>query len=519
MNWRNRTYAVFTLCAAAAMALPAQTFTTLHSFDGADGEYPIGALVQGVDGSLYGTTSYAGTKCNYPCGGTVFKIALGGTLTTLYDFCAKSECLDGDGPNALLLASDGSLYGTTFYGGANGLSTGPYSGYGTVFKITPAGKLTTLYSFCSQSGCADGRDPEGLVQAANGDLYGTTGFGGICPSTAGCGTVFKLTPGGTLTTLYNFCSQVASNGICTDGEYPNPGLVLTGNGDLYGTTGFGGANIGPEGVGGGTVFKIAASGAFTSLHSFCAQEPDGLCADGSYPRAGLVRAIDGDFYGTTWGFPSNSGTVFRITPGGTFTTLYTFCSESGCADGDHPLGGLVQATDGNFYGTTTNGGPNTGYYGLGGGTVFSISPHGTLKTLYGFCSQGVNCADGEDSFARLVQATNGDFYGTTAIGGTNDSCTDAQNGTCGTAFSLSVGLGPFVRALPHSAKVGAVISILGSDLAGTTGVSFNGTPAAYHIVSPAQLMATVPAGATVGEIDVATPGGLLRSAGPFLVLP
>jgi uncharacterized repeat protein (TIGR03803 family) len=168
LNWRKRAYAVFLLCAMRAIPLPAQTITTLQSFDNTDGSNPRSALIQASDGSLYGTTSAGGANN----GGTVFKITPSGTLTTLYNFCTQSVCKDGYAPGAALVqANDGSLYGTTNGGGA--------SDFGTVFKITPSGTLTTLYSFCSQSGCADGENPSaGLIRACDGNFYGTTPSGG-----------------------------------------------------------------------------------------------------------------------------------------------------------------------------------------------------------------------------------------------------------------------------------------------------------------------------------------------------
>src|ERR1022692_3185202 len=149
----------------------------------------------------------------------------------------------------------------------------------------PAQTLTTLYSFCSLSGCPDGAEPiAGLVQAANGDLFGTTSGG----SFLSYGTVFRITPGGTLTTLYSFCSQTN----CTDGANPYAGLVQAANGDLYRTTNYGGVN-GDF----GTVFKITPTGTLTTLYSFCSQSG---CTDGALLIAGLVQAANGDFYGTTY---------------------------------------------------------------------------------------------------------------------------------------------------------------------------------------------------------------------------
>ena len=491
LNWRNRAYAVFLLCATTVPALPAQTLTTLRNFNGTDGAGPLAGLVQATDGNLYGTASAGGANGN---NGTVFKITPSGKLTRLYSFCAQSGCLDGAGPNAGLVQAtkgeyygSGDFYGTTYGGGVNG--------NGTIFRITPSGTLTTLYRFCSQSGCLDGANPydAGLVQAAIGDFYGTTYNGGANENN---GTVFKITPSGALTTLYSFCAQSG----CTDGAGPNAGLVQATNGDLYGTARFSGAN----GFFSGTVFKITPSGTLTTLYSFCSQSG---CTDGQSPEAGLVQAANGDLYGTTvLGGANGWGTVFEITPSGTLTTLYSFCSQSGCTDGELPQSGLVQATNGEFYGTTFFGGPN------GFGTTFKITPSGRLTTLYSFCSQGVypDCTDGDLPFAGLVQDTNGNFYGTAAGGGANGY---------GTVFSLSVGLGPFVETRPTSGEVGKVIEILGQGLTGATSVSFNGTAASFTVVSATEIATTVPPGATIGKVQVVTPSGTLSSNVFFLVVP
>ena len=400
-------------------------------------------------------------------------------LTTLLSF----DGTNGEFPTAKLLqAANGDFYGTTDAGGANGV--------GTVFKITPGGLVTTLYSFCSQSGCTDGEYPKGgLVQATNGDFYGTTAAGGA----SGSGTVFKITPSGKLTRLYSFCSQ--SN--CTDGGGPYAGLVQATNGDFYGTTDGFGANGNY-----GTIFKITPGGTLTTLYSFCGQSG---CTDGEYTYAGLVQAANGDFYGTTsqGGAGSNCpytwgcGTVFKITPGGTLTTLHRFNGT----DGYEPGGPLVQASDGNLYGITYADGAN------GRGTVFKITPGGTLTTLYSFCGQS-GCTDGEFPWfgAGLVQATNGDFYGTTSQGGlAND----------GTVFSLSVGLGPFVETQPTSGKVGAAVKILGTNLTGATNVSFNGTAAVFKVISSSEITTTVATGATTGKVQVVTPSATLSSNVPF----
>jgi uncharacterized repeat protein (TIGR03803 family) len=343
-NWGKRAYAVCLLSAATAIALPAQTVTTLHSFDGTDGAFPSAALVQATDGNLYGTASSGGgndSACNFYGCGTIFKITPSGTLTTLYSFCSQSGCTDGDYPFAgLVQARNGNFYGTTVQGGDFNWC---YFGCGTVFTFTPSGALTTLYTFCSQIGCTDGATPlSALAQASDGNLYGTTTGGGL--SSSGGGTIFKITPSGTLTTLYSFCSQSG----CTDGSYPQGSLVQAKDGDFYGTTYYGGANSG------GTVFKITPSGTLTTLYSFCSLSG---CRDGANPFAGLVQGSDGNLYGTTQVSGTiQAGTVFKITPGGRLTTLYVFCSQVHCTDGKYLEAGLVQATDGNLYGTTYLGG-------------------------------------------------------------------------------------------------------------------------------------------------------------------
>jgi uncharacterized repeat protein (TIGR03803 family) len=286
-------------------------------------------------------------------------------------------------------------------------SGGGASGWGTVFEITATGTLTTLYSF----NFAEGANPyAGLTQDTNGCFYGTTQGGG----SQGDGTIFEITPGGVQTTLFSFCATGGYPASCVDGDNPKAGLIQARNGRFYGTTNNGGPNHGGSGTaceyGCGTIFSVTPAGTETKLYDFCNLED---CADGAAPYAGLIQATNGDLYGTTSEGGANSGgTVFQITPSGTLTTLYNFCSQSGCTDGAGPHAGLIQATNGDFYGTTYEGGAN-GY-----GAIFKITPSGTLTTLYSFCAQSV-CTDGQNPYAGLVQATNGDFYGTTAGGGAN----------------------------------------------------------------------------------------------------
>jgi len=462
--------------AAMSIAARAQTFETLLSFNGSNGVSPqYMAMVQGVDGNFYGTVERGGHSY-----GTVFRVTPDGILTTLYSFCAQNNCPDGASPYAgLVQGTDGNFYGTTYEGGAND--------YGTVFKITSQGVLTTIYSFCAQTNCSDGSTPYGgLVQATDGNFYGTTLAGGtvstLCP--LGCGTVFRLTIGGVLTTLHTFCLQA----YCDDGSAPASALVQATDGSFYGTTTSGGQNDV------GTIFKLTASGLLTTLHSFGN-------ADGINPYSALVQGLDHALYGTTLaGGSRDAGTVFRITTAGVLTTLHSFAGS----DGIEPLGGLVQGTDRNLYGTTVVGGANN--YG----TLFKITTAGVLTTLYNFCSQN-GCNDGSFPQAGLVQSTNGNFYGTTENGG--DIC------SCGTIFSLSTNLSPFLGFVRSSGYVAQTGPILGQGFTGTTNVSLNGTSISFTVKSDTLITATIPAGGTTGPVTVTTPTGTLTSNVPFRVLP
>jgi uncharacterized repeat protein (TIGR03803 family) len=407
-----------------------QPFTLLLSLN--SGSYLVGPLVQGLDGNLYGTT-YGGGTIGY---GTIFGITTGGTPTSLYSFSG----IDGASPvGGLTLANNGNFYGTTSMGGTRG--------DGTVFEFSPSGLLTPLYVFNGGTGATPDDAP---VQGTDGNFYGTTEGGG----TDGWGTVFKITPSGAPTTLYSFCPKGAP---CADGANPYAGLVQATNGHFYGTTLGGGANRG------GTVFEIASTGPPTTLHSFSGP-------DGAAPQGTLTQGTDGNFYGTTGGGGTEGyGTVFKLTPKGTLTTLHSFLNST---DGSAPVGGLVQATDGNLYGVASGG----GLYGYG--TIFEISTKGFgITTLYSFSG-----LEGTSPISALIQATDGNLYGTTGSGGAIGN---------GSVFRLNVGLGPFVKALPTSGKAKAAVKILGTNLVGATAVSFNGTAATFTVVSASEISTNV----------------------------
>lgn len=454
------------LCVVTSTFSSAQTLTTLLSFTGANGSSPqYGSLIQGIDGHFYGTTPSGGTSiaCTGGCG-TLFKLTPSGALTTLYNFCSRPNCADGSEPSSpLVQGADGNFYGTTYQGGANG--------DGTVFEITPAGSLTTIHSFDG----TDGSIPNGgLIQVATGDFYGTTQGGGNGTTCgAGCGTIFKMTATGSLTSLYSF------NDTRKSGAVPFAGLALSANGNFYGTTleGGTGARGGP-----GSLFEMTPAGAVTTLLML---KDSG---DGYYPHDSLIVGPGGNFYGT-----AASGAVFELTTGGAYTTLYT-------AQDFDPYDSVVLGNDGNFYGTSYGGGGCD----VGCGTVFELTPTGEFTTLHNFDN-----TDGKDPYAGLMQSTNGIFYGMTSSGGTDN---------IGTIFSLSTGLAPFVTPRPASGSVGKKITILGTNLTGTSAVSFNGAAATFTATGSA-INTTVPAGATSGTITVTTPSGTLSSNVSFTVGP
>ena len=376
------------------------TAESLYSFGGSstDAMGPSGVLIQGSDGNFYGTTPRGGlATCSPGAGtsdpfyigcGTVFRITPTGEETVLHLF--DGTAADGEIPQALIQGNDGNFYGTTGSGGANNL--------GTVFKLTPEGVETILYSF---AGGADGAGGQGLVQGTDGNFYGTTG-GGV----NNAGAVFRLTPEGVETILYSF---TGSSYAGPDGAYPVGQLLQGSDGNFYGVTELGGlpSPVVMDTTTCGTVFKVTPEGIETILHKFSGP-------DGCSPLAGLIQGSDGDFYGTTSGgttSAASAGTVFRITPEGVETTLYTFSGSGGA----NPFASLIQGSDGNFYGTTKGGGKNFG------GTMFQLTPAGAVTVLYSFpntsgTSEGTQLP-GAGPDTNLVQGSDGSLYGATQQNG------------------------------------------------------------------------------------------------------
>lgn len=321
--------------------------TVLYSFTGgADGAYPLAGLFRDSKGSLYGTTegTLAGNNCSgYACG-NVFKLSKAGKETVLHTFCSEKNCTDGFFPFAgLIQDAKGNLYGTTELGGSSTICSG--YGCGVVFKLSKTGVETVLHSFCVQSGCADGAIPPvgSLIQDAKGNLYGTTNQGGAY----GWGTVFKLSSTGKEKVLYSFKGG-------SDGSNPFAGVIQDAKGNLFGTTYSGGA------YNAGTVFKLSKTGQETVLYSF-----KGGDTDGANPSGGVSQDNQGNLYGTTYyGGASGAGTVFKVSKTGPETVLHSF--EGGDTDGANPSGGVFQDSKGNLYGTTqAGGGTGCDNYGCG----------------------------------------------------------------------------------------------------------------------------------------------------------
>jgi uncharacterized repeat protein (TIGR03803 family) len=470
------------------------------------------------------------------------------TYTVLYNFGnATCDPFEPQLSGIIAQGRDGNLYSTTAVGGCDGSN-------GAAFKITPKGKLTVVYSFNHAIGdqiLAVG----GLTLGTDGDFWGTNEGGEL-----GLGNIFKLTAAGKET---RFSVLGGTNNV--NGIEPTAPPVQGMDGNFYGTTNQGGnIKICTYNYGGcGVVYRITPSGKFKVIHTFDQ-------TNGANPTDPLVLGTDGNFYGTTelggtFGkIFENSGVVFKITPAGKYTVLYVFCSQTNCTDGANPLDGLVQATDGNFYGTTEYGGTGTG--GFRQGVVFKITPAGKLTVLYNFCSLA-SCKDGSNPYGGLVQATDGNFYGTTIAGGANNfgtifqitpkgkhtllhsfenttgalfgqepEVTLIQNtngilygdtyaggtavGGLGVFYSFDISLKPFVSMVNWYGAIGQTIEILGQGLKETTAVSFNGTAATtFTAVSDTYLTAVVPAGTTPGLVTVTTPGGTLTSNRKFRVVP
>jgi uncharacterized repeat protein (TIGR03803 family) len=392
--------------------------------------------------------------------GSFFDLSASGGLSLIYEFTASSNAP----ASTPTLATDGNFYGTAGGGTAN---------FGVLYKVTPAGAYAVLHNFL---GGSDGSGPIAApIEASDGTLYGTTSG-----TTGNPATVYQYTRSGTFTTLY----------VLDDihGTRVDAGLLQGSDGNLYGTAIEGGSKNN------GTVFKLTISGKLLNYYSF----PGG--SGGALPYATLIQASDGYFYGTTYqgGYTPGPGwgTVFRMDRNLSVFILY---SLNPFTDGVRPSAGVVQGTDGNLYGTLSYGGANNF------GALFQITTSGAYNQLYSFSS-----SVGENPIAALTQDTGGLFYSTAAqFGGAYGY---------GSAFSLDMGLGPFITFVSATGKVGQSAQILGQNLKGTTSVTFNGVPAtSFSVKSNTYMTAVIPSGATTGPVVVTTPTGPLTSNKNFAI--
>jgi uncharacterized repeat protein (TIGR03803 family) len=381
------------LAVVSGAASAQTTEVVLHNFcsltNCADGAQP-GGVILDSEGNLYGGTLAGGANGK----GVAYKVAPSGQETVLYNFCSLANCVDGWAAGVSVLDSEGNLYGTAGFGGANNV--------GAVYKLTASGKETVLHSFCSLKNCADGSAPSGgVIIDSEGNLYGTTLYGGASSNgsgvTSGAGVLYKLAPSGQETVLYNFCSLAN----CADGALPSGRLLMDSEGNLYGTTVNGGISSDA-----GVVYRVNTSGSETVLCSFGSAS----CPDGTNPNGGVISDSEGNLYGTTGsGGAHDKGVVFELSASGEETVLYNFCSLTNCADGEKP-GGVVRDSEGNLYGSASDG-PKTN---PGNGLVYKLSTSGTETVLCSFGS--ASCPDGAGP-SGVILDSEGNLYGTTSDGG------------------------------------------------------------------------------------------------------
>lgn len=448
------------LCAVGLLpaSLSAAGLTTLRTLNSAvEGFVTFAPLTQGADGLYYGAAREGGSNN----AGAIFRVAGdGGSFSLLTSFPGSNSGANPEG--GLVQARNGFFYGTTYSGGVNG--------YGTLYQLTPGGAFTILGGFSSGN---PGGNPAGkLLLGLDGYLYGTASFGGL----QNFGTLFRSgVPDGTTAVLATFAGA--------DGAYPESDLIQATDGNFYGTTIRGGA------ADVGTIFRVTPGGARTILYSFTGN------LDGAEPLRGVVQARDGNFYGIArTGGGAGAGVIYRLTPGGAFTVLYSFTTSG--ANPFNSYGGLALGSDGNLYGVTFQGGTS------GAGTIFRSTLNGSVTVLYHFTGGG----DGGYPRAGLTLGSDGAFYGTTS----------GLNGNFSTIFRLDLGLpapAPVITALaPAVAAVGDTVALQGDHFIDADSVTFTGAsgaavPAAsFTVRARTYLEAVVPAGALTGAVTVTTHG-------------
>jgi len=420
----------------------------------------------------------------------------------LYEFGGAIPCCKGY-PAAMAQGRDGNLYGITTSGGDHSL--------GSIYKLTTTGTVTQLYSFDGPHGSTP---MGGLMLAPDGNLWGTTEEGGA----HGFGTIFKISAAGVFTDVYDFTAS-------TDGGFPVSPLIVGSDGNLYGTSHPGVMyKISTAGV-----FKavaktpsesygallLASDGSYYGVTEFAGTITDGTVykvtgatttvlfnfdgPHGAFPVGGLAQGADGNIYGTTTaGGTSNDGVIFKITPSGAFSVVFNFDHTLQFAQGYQPWSGLITGSDGNLYGTTIWGGAN------GNGVIYEWSTGGAYSVLYSF-----DAPTGVGAYATPVEHTNGEIFGFTARGGAVGD---------GVIYGFQAALPRYALLNQPNGTVGRSIGILGNGFSTASSVTFNGTPASFHVISNTYMTATVPSGET-GFVTVATSSGTLTSNRLFKVTP
>jgi uncharacterized repeat protein (TIGR03803 family) len=486
---------------AAIKITPSGALTVVNNFPNSGGTLPYGGLTLGTDGNFYGTTEAGGTIG----GGTLFKMTSTGTLTTLYNFgSCKYPCKDGFFPKTPpFQAKDGNFYGTVG-------NTNDGTNDGVVYKLTSAGTFSTILAFDGTQGF----NPQApLIQGTDGNFYGTTASGGITISptcwgaSSSCGTVFKITTAGKLTTVFKFDQ--------THGAGPLSPVIQGKDGNFYGTTSAGGTS------GLGVVFKLTPAGVITVLHNF-------IGSDGETPLAGLIQANDGNFYGVaSAGGSLGFGTIFKVTSTSdhTFSVVFDFDQTRG----QKPEVALFQNTSGILYGDTVDGGSD------GAGVFYSLNisaaQFASLQNLSGRVGSTVSI---------LGQG----FTGSTAVsfGGVNATTftvvsdnyvtakvpTGAKTGTVtvvrpsGSLNSIqSFKVTPTISSIsPTSGPIGTIVTVTGTGLTQTTKVTIGGvTATTFTINSDSSVSVTIPTACKTGKIIVITNGGSAISSSTFNVTP
>jgi len=453
---------------ASPVITPLFIFPCNASFVCSDGYFPI-SLIEGSDGNFYGAAVGGGAGLNAQ--GTIFKITPTGQISVIYSFAESSNgsLPNGSAPISVVEGTDGFLYGTTSENGGNG--------FGTVFKLSKSGVLQTLHNFCGTETCADGANPGFLMQALDGNFYGATG-----PTLPPTSVLFRITPAGSFKVLHTFDTESQPDGA---GVF---NMLQASDGNFYGTT-VAGEQFKPY----NSVFRFdPATGKYTILHGF--DTPNIYLPN--VATSGLAMASTGELFGLQAG-----SELYQISLAGKYQRLSVLSTV------DFFDGNILAASDGNLWGDFLGG--DCG----GQGIAFAATTTGSVLQSLTF-----DCNTVGEQPAGMIQAADGKLYGVTLGNGGVSSTDEVTNGTIWTIDAGLPAPAPVVVAFrPSSGQVGSKILLQGNHFVGTTAVSLNGVSAAFQVLSVNYISLTVPTGATSGTILVTNAGGTTTSTGVFTV--